>query len=169
MKKAALYILIVGWSTILVAQRNVIAAAGEISQTNKISLEWTVGEVAVTTISLPTGSQLTQGFHQPEILLVESPPVDFQGAYSALFTEAITLAPNPVSTSLTIQIPESWSLFAYTVELFDLNGRLLQTDQIESGLVTVQQDMSLFPASTYWLRIKTKETGQVQTFKVVKI
>ena len=153
----------------LLAQRNVIAAAGEISQTGKTILEWTLGEVAVTTIALPNGSLLTQGFHQPEILRVESAAENFQGVSHTFFTEAIAIAPNPVSTSLTIKIPEQWSSFASVIELFDSNGRSLQSKQIEPGLATAHWDMSILPAGAYWLRVTAKEAGRVQTFKVIKI
>jgi len=147
---------------------SVLASSGNSSHIGKTHLDWTLGDVAVATVSTPSGF-LTEGFHQPEILRVESVQPDLPGTKATSASEAITIAPNPVSTLLTIQIPKTWSSTASTVILFDANGQQIQTGQITSGVATSEWDMSHHPAGIYWLHLVAKDSKQVQTFKVIKI
>jgi hypothetical protein len=143
---------------------SVLASSGSGSQSGGVHLNWTLGEVAVATVPTASG-YLTEGFQQPEILRVEwVAPLP-----GAPVTEAITIAPNPVSTMLTIQIPETWSRSASAVSLFDATGQEVQTGKITPGLATSEWNMSAHPAGTYWMRIVAKDSKQVQTFKVIKI
>lgn len=150
--------------------RAVVASAGGESQSGKVNLNWTLGETAVATVSLPKGELLTEGFQQPDILRVEPAeafnPFPASGAAPA---EAITIAPNPVSTALSIQIPGTWSTEALAVELFDANARKIENGRIEPGVATAAWNMSGYPAGTYWLRIVAPGARQTQTFKVIKI
>ncbi len=141
---------------------SVLASSGSSSHSGKVSLDWTLGEVAVATLSTPSGF-LTEGFHQPEFLRVEANRND------AAVTESITIAPNPVSTLLSIQIPETWSRSASTVSVFDATGQLVQSGQITPGVATSEWNMSAHPAGTYWMRIVAHDSKQMQTFKVIKI
>jgi len=144
---------------------SVLASSGSSSHSGKVQLDWTLGEVAVATLSTSSGF-LTEGFHQPEILRVEAV---LPNQNDAPVAEAITIAPNPVSALLTILVPETWSSSASTVVLFDINGQQIQTGQITPGVATLEWDMSAHPAGAYWLHIVAKDSKQVQTFKVIKI
>ncbi len=144
---------------------SVLASSGSSSHSGKVYLDWTLGEVAVATLSTPSGF-LTEGFHQPGLLRVEAvSPNENDGSAQ----EAISIAPNPVSTLLSIQIPETWSRSASTVSLFDATGQLVQSGQITPGVATSEWNMSMHPAGTYWMRIVAKDSKQMQTFKVIKI
>ncbi|MFM9950700.1 MAG: T9SS type A sorting domain-containing protein [Saprospiraceae bacterium] len=147
---------------------SVLASSGSSSQSGKVHLEWTLGEVAVATVSTHSGF-LTEGFHQPEILRVESVQPNLPDASETFASEAIIIAPNPVSTLLTIQIPENWSRSASTIVLFDANGQQIKTAQITPGVATSELDLAAHPAGTYWLHIVAKDSKQAQTFKVIKI
>ncbi len=144
---------------------SVLASSGSSSHSGKVHLDWTLGEVAVATLSTPSGF-LTEGFHQPEILRVEAV---LPNRSDVPVSEAITVAPNPVSTLLTIQIPETWSRSASAVSLFDATGQLVQSGQITPGVATSEWNMTAHPAGTYWMRIVAKDSKQMQTFKVIKI
>ena len=145
-----------------------MASSGRTSQIGKIQLDWTLGEVAVAMVFTPSGF-LTEGFQQPEILRVESVQPNLPDASGIAASEAIAIAPNPVSTLLTIQIPEGWSRSASTIVLFDVNGQQIQPGQITPGVATSELDMRAHPAGTYWLHIVAKDSKQIQTFKVIKI
>lgn len=154
----------------LAQNRAVVASAGGESHGDEVHLNWTLGETAVTTLYLAEGRLLTEGFQQPDLLRVE--PAESANplpAYGATPAEAITIAPNPVSTTLSIQIPKTWNQEALAVELFDANARKIQNGRIEPGVATSEWDMSAQPAGTYWLRIVAAGAKQTQTFKVVKI
>ncbi len=55
--------------------QSVIAAAGNISKAGNITLEWTLGEPVIETVSTTLGL-LTQGFHQPLLIV---PPTFIEG------------------------------------------------------------------------------------------
>ncbi len=148
--------------------RSVIASSGSSDNSGKVQLDWTLGEVGVATISTASGF-LTEGFHQPEILRVESIAPNLPETSGAAALGAISIAPNPVSTLLSIQIPEAWSQSASTLVLFDVNGQQIQTGQIASGVATSELDLGAHPAGVYWLHIVAKDSKLVQTFKVIKI
>lgn len=147
---------------------SVLASSGSSDRTDKVHLDWTLGEVAVATIATSSGF-LTEGFHQPEVLQVESVKPNLPNAAELSSADAITVAPNPVSTRLTIQIPENWSKNASTVQLFDAAGQQVQAGEITPGVATSEWNMSTHPAGTYWLRIVAKDSKQVQSFKIIKI
>ncbi len=144
---------------------SVLASSGSSSHSGKVYLDWTLGEVAVATVITPSGF-LTEGFQQPEILRVESV---LPNRNDASATESISIAPNPVNTLLSIQIPKAWSRSTSSVSLFDATGQLIQTGQITPGVATSEWNMSAHPAGTYWLRIVANDSKQMQTFKVIKI
>src|ERR1044071_8112875 len=84
--------------------QNVIASAGGVDKTSKISLEWTLGEFAVETIT--TAKNLyTQGFHQP-ILTVKSyySTPKAESSHDILSMYKVSLAPNPVQSFVNVYI-----------------------------------------------------------------
>ncbi|NUO03052.1 MAG: T9SS type A sorting domain-containing protein [Saprospiraceae bacterium] len=150
--------------------RAVVASAGGESQSSNVHLSWTLGEMSVATVSLAQGELLTEGFQQPDILRVE--PVESPSLLPAAGTapaEAITIAPNPVSTKLNIRIPKTRNQEALTVELFDANARKIRDGRIEPGMSTAEWDMSTQPSGTYWLRIIAPGARQIENFRVIKI
>lgn len=150
-------------------QQSVVASAGDHSQTAMVQLSWTLGEPCVATLMLPDGQFLTEGFQQPELIRVEAfQNAALPGAFDESPRQGITIAPNPVSSSLIIQIPSTWNKEKLTIELFDAYAQQLQTGTITQGDVNAMWDMSAYPAGTYWLRFVATETKQVQTFKVIK-
>ncbi|HSU51599.1 MAG TPA: hypothetical protein VLJ41_13435 [Segetibacter sp.] len=56
-------------------EQSVIATAGDISKAGDISLEWTLGERAIESVST-SSSLYTQGFHQP---LLEVQRINYAG------------------------------------------------------------------------------------------
>ena len=81
---------------------SVISSQGEVSEGNSVSLEWTLGEVAIQTIRSP-GNVFTEGFHQP---LLEVSEVVEEQVKELLVLEGydITVAPNPVRSLLELKI-----------------------------------------------------------------
>ncbi len=143
--------------------RSVVAAAGGDGQTSNVRLSWTLGETAVATLQCTNGEFLTEGFQQPEILHAQKVSPGIPGK------AALTIAPNPVSTVLTIQIADDWSRSASTLTLFDDNGRQTWNGRLSPGLATSELNLGAHPAGTYWLRIVADVSGATQTFKVIKI
>lgn len=146
--------------------RSVVAAAGGDGQTPNVHLSWTLGETSVATLQCTNGELLTEGFQQPDILraALVSPVIPGKPAKAE-----ITIAPNPVSTVLTIQIDDDWSQNASTLTLFDDNGRLTWSARLPPGQATSELFLGAHPAGAYWLRIVADVSGASQTFKIIKI
>ncbi len=144
---------------------SVLASAGASHQGSKIQLNWTLGEVAVATVSTDSGF-LTEGFQQPEMLRTASVTAPL---FSTSVSGIITIAPNPVRTLLTIRIPEAGSKETSTLLLYDTYGRQIQVLTIAPGPATTELDFSAYPAGTYWLHLHTKDVRQRQTFKVIHL
>jgi len=141
---------------------SLVTAAGGISKVQGISLEWTLGEIAIETVS--TYDRLyTQGFHQP-VLLVRN---FFLGDVNRYSDYKIMIAPNPVQSTLriTYSVPEAKEL---TVVLSDFTGKQLNVQRAvsEKGMLSI--DMSGMIAGFYLLSVQSKDGTIIQSFKVIK-
>jgi len=141
---------------------SIIAAAGGINKAAGISLEWTLGEPIIE--SLSTADRLyTQGFHQP-VLLARN----FQVNKEQLLTGyQVTVAPNPVQSLLTATIlsPKDEKMF---VTLIDFTGRRygVQTVTGKAGMATI--DMSGMIAGMYLLEVRNTGGQLIRSFKIIK-
>ena len=113
---------------------SIIATAGDVNKAAGISLEWTLGEPVIE--SLSTADRFyTQGFHQP-VLMARN----FQVNKEQLLTGyKVTVAPNPVQSLLTATIhsPKEENML---LTLIDFTGRRygVQTVTGKSGLATLR-------------------------------
>ena len=74
----------------------VLANAGDHSENGfRQSIEWTLGELATTTLTSSSGSIITQGFHQPDLLATS---VDDHHLNSS-----VRVFPNPVNHELNFE------------------------------------------------------------------
>jgi hypothetical protein len=104
----------------------VIASAGGYAESTEtaVSMSWTAGETAYTTLSAADGI-ITQGFQQGALFStdVEKPK---------LTNSDIKLYPNPASTEIYIEITVANAKGKATVELYDITGRLAITEKINT-------------------------------------
>ncbi len=161
-----LFVLLVALFQFSIAQEivlapTVIASAGNYSEAGNISLSWTLGEIAVTT--LKQGDLiLTQGFQQSYLKKVgiDPDPIDWK----------ILAYPNPVTDELRIQfdLPESTDFW---IEIQDVTGRILsqkQHKEIHPGdIVTV--NMSSYKYGVYFFRVFTPDRQQMRVISIRKI
>lgn len=77
----------------------------------------------------------------------------------------ISLFPNPTNNFITINIPKDF--IAKKIEIYNLNGGLIQIIKLESNENTKTIDVSNFPTGTYLVRIKNDT--QSLTGKFIKI
>jgi len=141
---------------------SIIAAAGDISKAAGISLEWTLGEPVIESLST-TDRFYTQGFHQP-VLLARN----FQVNKEQLLTGyAVTVAPNPVQSLLTATVisPNGENVY---LTLIDFTGRRyrVQTFTGRNGMATV--DMSGMIAGMYLLEVRNITGLLIRSFKIIK-
>lgn len=134
----------------------VISAAGGKMQSSTISLDWTLGEMAVSRWNTPVGFT-TEGFHQPVLQVTLLPE------YSS---PKISIAPNPVQSTLNVRVNETpqQTLFA---QLVDVQGRVL-IQRTNLGLGNTELNLSNLPAGTYFLQVLQQSGKTMEAFKVVK-
>ena len=141
--------------------QSVIAVAGNISKAGNITLEWTLGEPAIETVSTTLGL-LTQGFHQP---LLEVQRVN--NTNSNLVKNIFRVFPNPVTSVLNIQLDNAVKE-RLLVSLVDINGRVLQNNIFPQETTAIKIDVSRYTHGTYFLRI-INHIGSIHSeFKVIK-
>lgn len=134
----------------------VISSAGGKMQSASISLDWTLGEMAVTRWNTPNGFA-TEGFHQPVLQITLLPE------YSS---PKVSIAPNPVQSTLNVRVNEApqKTLFA---QLVDVKGRVL-VQRTNLGLGNTELNLSNLPAGTYFLQVLQQNGKTLEAFKVVK-
>jgi hypothetical protein len=140
---------------------SVMAADGGISKAAGISLEWTLGETFVESIST-TDRLYTQGFHQP-VLFAKNFPV----AEQPVLGYVITVAPNPVESVLTAIIASPTNEKIY-LTLIDFTGRRFSVPTAYGKFSTVKMDMSGKISGIYLLEIRNVSGQLIKTYKIIK-
>ena len=143
----------------LIGQTTVGAAGGDTSGPGG-TVGYSVGQVAYTNFAGESGS-INLGVQQPyDIIMVSNtePEIDLKA----------TIFPNPTIASVQLTLDETvfstgTGLFGY--ELYDLQGRLLQQQEItaSTSIITLEK----MPASVCFLRVSYKDR-EVKTFKIFK-
>lgn len=155
-------VLTAGVSLAQTLSPTVIGSAGETTYGGSISLSWTVGEIAITTVS-SAGNILTQGFHQPEngITIGIADPDKLI---------SINAFPNPISENLTLAFSAEKS-GNFIVEITDALGKLVKTSSIYVGNGQTQHSisMSTFAPGAYLVKISTANGDFAKAIKLTKI
>jgi hypothetical protein len=167
MKKIFLLILVMSVTFGLRAQsieRYVIGSAGGTYFDGvNFEMDYTVGEVAITTIS-NSSNTLTQGFQQPfKLTWVSVQEISDNPSQVILY-------PNPIVDQLNISIQNAQT-GAYRVMVYDLLGQLLIDQSTGAGFDGTAQlsvDFDRYATGNYFVRIM-HEQKIIQTGKVVKI
>ncbi len=131
---------------------SVVATSGEHYSGNQYSLDFTLGELSTETVGNST--ILTQGFHQPNIVITDISDV--------IPDLKVSIYPNPFSNQLIIDISEKENLNA---EICDVNGKLLFIEKLSSDRHVL--DVSGLVSGTYFLKIGDKK-GLISSFKIIK-
>ena len=139
-------ILISAFSVGQTIERSVIAAAGNQVVTESISVSWTLGEIAVNTLT-SEGTILTQGFHQGNLFInaIEGTQFDFQ----------LRTYPNPVIDKLIIESLDLDQLY----EIIDVNCKVLINGYITAN--PYELDFTNLPSGVYFLRVEHRHTHKV--------
>ena len=141
--------------------RTIISAAGGSSLTPNYTLDWTMGEFAVETLS-SSGKMYTQGFHQPLQVIVTSAPVASGVNYN------IVIGPNPVLSVLNFSITSTKATRVF-VTIADIHGIIFKQYNISSADGTLQIDMNGLPAGTYTLTVRDGVAANIiKTYQIIK-
>lgn len=141
--------------------RQVTASQGGSASTDRLSLNWTLGEPAVATLSTPSGL-LTQGFQQPT-LRVE--PVSVLPKHPFM-TADIRVAPNPTASEINVFFPAGLSEEVW-LELSDLHGKPILREKTDPA-GTWRMDVSAYPPGSYLLRCVTARGEMISIHRILK-
>ncbi len=137
-------------------ERQVFGISGTSIKAESFSLDWTLGEVAVTSHSSSLGS-LTEGFQQAYIKM-ESPSVSIKNVSDIL------IMPNPASSFVTIKfLQEPKELIRW--ELFDITGKSLQKNIFDLSSYH-EINLSNIADGIYILKFSGENT--IQTHRLTK-
>lgn len=142
-------------------ERQVIASQGASERTERIRLDWTLGEPAVATLTTSSGLW-TEGFQQPSLRVENALP-----AANTTPSYDIRVAPNPTAARLSVQFPGELLQEELVWELFDLHGKSLQRVNLPAPS---DQEINLgaYPDGMYLLRFSSRQGQLIQTFRIVK-
>jgi len=140
---------------------SVISSGGGYGENGNISISWTLGEIAVSTLS-STNMILTQGFQQPYDIDV--------GIRSNDINWNISVYPNPVDDELRILFNTEKS-GDFLLEIQDVTGRLVTQvlhKQIIPGDIVIL-NTSTYTTGVYFLKVLTPDRQQVQVTGLRKL
>ena len=146
--------------TVKIFSQETIAASGGNATGTGGSVSYTVGQVFYSSHSGTTGS-ITEGVQQLfEISVVSA--ID----EAADVTLSVLAYPNPVTDFLELKV-EGEVLKDLSYQLFDLSGRLLQSNIIANEVLQSVIDMQNYKPATYFVKI-LQGNKEVKTFKIIK-
>jgi len=161
MLRPVVTILFLSVSTFALAQSltpQVVASSGDFFSSSNGSFSWTLGEV-MTEAYAQSNASLTQGFQQSPTLAIT--------AFEEPIANNILVYPNPSVNELYLKLGVQDA--NYTIELIDLQGRTVLTQQANTAGGRQLHTLLLqnFAASVYLLRIYNQYTQY--SFRIVKI
>lgn len=129
-----------------------IGASGQVFEARGVSLDWTLGEVAIEALeNTKEGKVLLQGFHRSDLLTIASGKMDPSLHTSDIF-------PNPFESEITVKMSDTHA--DVVIQIFDMQGRLLRSFSAPSGLTTTRLDLSSLPHSNYLLILYNPATHE---------
>ena len=142
------------------AQTTISTAGGNASGSGG-TVSYTVGQVAYSTQTTTSGT-ITQGVQQPIEIFVQTALEQAKD-----ITLQLQVFPNPVNDFLKLTVVPSAtiSIQSLSFQLYDVNGKLVQNNNVESNETNIM--MSGFTSGTYLLKIIQGDTS-FKTFKIIK-
>ena len=136
---------------------DVVAPSGTHFSNGPTQVSWTIGEPVIATYD--NGSNiLTQGFHQTLLTVTGIQETEAQ-------LEGVSVYPNPVDYLLNVKFDSNNS--TVSAMIFDASGRMIRSEQINSGITQRQFDLTGIANGTYLLRLITDE-GLKASFNIQK-
>lgn len=149
-----------------------IGPAGDTYQTEKLNLEWSLGEAAVETFYFG-GGIITEGFHQSTLPLQIVKPEDREMLVNRPQTGdyEILVFPNPVRSLLTVGIAgvEAEGDLIFSLHLLSVHGQPVgkRVELCPPGEIAF--DLTAYPAGLYLLIIYDHQGVPVAQYRIVKI
>lgn len=155
MNKLKLTLIALFFARIIVAQNlspTVVNSSGGVIQNSNHSLEWSLGELAVSTLTSPV-NLLTQGFLQPTTTIVGTEAAFDESRFSAF--------PNPVSDWLNLQTDIAE---IETVQIHDVLGKVVLQSTFQPSI-----DVHQLNSGVYIVSLFNGQNLFLHSFKISKI
>jgi hypothetical protein len=136
----------------------VLASAGSTVTANGASLSYTVGEVAVQTLTA-SGVSFGQGFHNGVL--------DIVGSTDVLANWQLSVYPNPASQVVYVEYEAPTQDGTLTAAIWDLQGRQLLASMPLLASAKNALEVQHLPSGIYLLRLSDPD-GNHATVKIVK-
>ena len=146
---AGMFLLTVGLSA-----QEVISTQGDSYTNASNTLDYTVGEPVIATVSDGT-NDLTQGFHQTLLTIVGIEDLDVNFS--------VNIFPNPTSEIVNLDIEKFEGV---SFHLFNVEGKLLNQAELTEKKTTVR--VADYPKGTYLLTLTQTEDQKIKTYKIIK-
>ena len=163
MKKFLLFTFLLISTRGLFAQKltpQILSSAGTRYQTSTMTIDWTLGELSITTIQ-GSSNIITQGFHQPKYIITGIDELDKNFG-------TISVYPNP--TNDVIQMNMSFNrISSVQVYLIDINGKQLWNNEYNGQHMTESTSIKDLPNGSYFLNFIIDGNKSSQTFKIQKL
>jgi len=144
----------------LQAQVTVPAGGGNASGSGG-TVSYSVGQVVYSS-SAGTNGSVVQGVQQAYVISV------FTGVENKSIELSYKIYPNPVTDNLNLKLM-NFEKSAYSYQLFDLNGKILESKNIVSEETSIS--MQALTSGNYLLKIVETQKGtatEVKSFKITK-
>lgn len=132
----------------------VVGSAGTSLTASGTSIEYTIGEVATTTLT-GGNTSLTQGFHQPELRFTSIETFDDDFSFQ--------LFPNPTEQFVNITCNKKENM---QVRIMDASGKAIQLSPIFQEQITL--DLQGLSAGMYVCIITDKAGKPLQSYSLIK-
>ena len=152
----AMLLIAVVWAGFTLAQESVNASGGNLTGSGG-STSFSLGQVAYSAYSNAAGSAAEGVQHAYEIYVV--------GVNELTEDMSLRVFPNPTSDNLSLEI-ENYNKEKYLYQLYDMQGKLLVSNQIVSNQTLIQTNN--LQSSTYFLHILNQQNQPIQLFKIIK-
>lgn len=138
--------------------QSVLNVAGNTLLNSSLIVEYSVGELAITTFGTPGQSTVTQGVLQPSL---QSPYVitDTDDAFTAQY--GFRAYPNPTTESINVET--SYTDFN-TYQILDVSGKVLQIQPFDYTTIP----LSTLSNGMYIVKLLSKDNLLTKSFKVIK-
>lgn len=150
----------------------IISPGGGTSYTSNLSVEWTLGELAVQTTR--TGKLLmTEGFHQPILAVdrigsVQAEQTGMPGTVNTTSSVELEVFPNPFHTFIQVRFDmPTASLIELT--MMSMEGKRVTEMEVLPGTTSTSLDMQHYPPGIYLLHFRSAEGHYSETFRISKI
>ena len=159
-KRVLLFLSLVGanWLYGQSAAPYVVASEGNHVDAAAFSLDYTVGETVIETLTRDSFT-LTQGFHQPNLMLIN--------AVDVLPELNVKVYPNPTADQLQFETTSETPSLIW--QLSNANGQVILQSKRATTLLSETLDLGNYPAGTYWLSFRTPENRMLKSFQIIKI